>query len=385
MDEKKNNSEKNISKREDIEELSSIYDVYSDDDFDSDEEIISHSENDTIDSIDSTKLSSSSNDSLIENNENEKYEDETYNNKNINTINNFNNDVISSNNDINQDIDINTDTKSYNIDLDNKVSNEDNLNELDELDDFEKEVADKYAYSIVRDNNSIEDEMENAEDKAIEEGFQDDEMYQDKIKPFVDSKMYDKAKESLYKSLLHNAEAIEDLEERDVEERSFYAALFLSGKPVEIKTFLKMFTSINLENRLLTYVEKFNKLNLGMRIIHVSGGYQIVTDSEVSSFLDSYFGEKAEVLSKASLETLSIIAYKQPITKAEIEDLRGVISSGPMKYLLDRNLIRVIGRKEVPGRPLLYATTNGFLEYFGINSLSDLPTFREWMELKNNQ
>lgn len=385
MDEKKNNSEKNISKREDIEELSSIYDVYSDDDFDSDEEIISHSENDTIDSIDSTKLSSSSNDSLIENNENEKYEDETYNNKNINTINNFNNDVISSNNDINQDIDINTDTKSYNIDLDNKVSNEDNLNELEELDDFEKEVADKYAYSIVRDNNSIEDEMENVEDKAIEEGFQDDEMYQDKIKPFVDSKMYDKAKESLYKSLLHNAEAIEDLEERDVEERSFYAALFLSGKPVEIKTFLKMFTSINLENRLLTYVEKFNKLNLGMRIIHVSGGYQIVTDSEVSSFLDSYFGEKAEVLSKASLETLSIIAYKQPITKAEIEDLRGVISSGPMKYLLDRNLIRVIGRKEVPGRPLLYATTNGFLEYFGINSLSDLPTFREWMELKNNQ
>lgn len=378
MDEKKNNSEKNISKREDIEELSSIYDVYSDDDFDSDEEIISHSENDTIDSIDSTKLSSSSNDSLIENNENEKYEDETYNNKNINTINNFNNDI-------NQDIDINTDTKSYNIDLDNKVSNEDNLNELDELDDFEKEVADKYAYSIVRDNNSIEDEMENVEDKAIEEGFQDDEMYQDKIKPFVDSKMYDKAKESLYKSLLHNAEAIEDLEERDVEERSFYAALFLSGKPVEIKTFLKMFTSINLENRLLTYVEKFNKLNLGMRIIHVSGGYQIVTDSEVSSFLDSYFGEKAEVLSKASLETLSIIAYKQPITKAEIEDLRGVISSGPMKYLLDRNLIRVIGRKEVPGRPLLYATTNGFLEYFGINSLSDLPTFREWMELKNNQ
>ena len=175
----------------------------------------------------------------------------------------------------------------------------------------------------------------------------------------------------------------EDLSENR-EKRIFYAALYLSGKPVELATFRKMLNSLNLENRLINYAEEFNKLRIGVRIRMVSGGYQLVADSDVTVFLEKYFGEKTESLSRASLETAAIIAYRQPVTKAEVEEMREVNSSGTMKYLLDKNLIKVVGRKQVPGKPLLYATTKYFLEYFGLNDLSELPTFREWQELKQN-
>lgn len=169
------------------------------------------------------------------------------------------------------------------------------------------------------------------------------------------------------------------------EKRIFYSALHLAGKPVEMKTFRKMLNHINLENRLLSYAEEFNQMRIGLRIRMVSGGYQMVTDSDVTEFLEKYFGERTEFLSRASLETAAIIAYRQPVTKAEVEEMREVNSSGTMKYLLDKNLIKVVGRKQVPGKPLLYATTKYFLEYFGLNDLSELPTFREWQELKQNQ
>ncbi len=175
----------------------------------------------------------------------------------------------------------------------------------------------------------------------------------------------------------------EDLSENR-EKRVFYAALYLSGKPVELATFRKMLNPLNLENRLINYAEEFNKLRIGIRIRMVSGGYQLVADSDVTVFLEKYFGEKTESLSRASLETAAIIAYRQPVTKAEVEEMREVNSSGTMKYLLDKNLIKVVGRKQVPGKPLLYATTKYFLEYFGLNDLSELPTFREWQELKQN-
>ena len=82
-----------------------------------------------------------------------------------------------------------------------------------------------------------------------------------------------------------------------------------------------------------------------------------IADSDVTVFLEKYFGEKTESLSRAALETAAIIAYRQPVTKAEVEEMREVNSSGTMKYLLDKNLIKVVGRKQVPGKPLLYATT----------------------------
>lgn len=169
------------------------------------------------------------------------------------------------------------------------------------------------------------------------------------------------------------------------EKKLFYASLFLSGKPLNLTMLRKIVEDpINLENRITEYIKEFNSLNLGLKIRMVSEGYQMVTQSEIYDELSQHFGEKGETLSRAALETLAAIAYSQPITKNEIEALRGVNSSGIIKNLLDRNLIKVIGRKDVPGKPLLYVTTKEFLEYFGLNSLSDLPTFREWQELRKS-
>lgn len=166
------------------------------------------------------------------------------------------------------------------------------------------------------------------------------------------------------------------------EKQLFYATLFLSGKLVSIAFFRKIFDPINLENRLMDYVESFNNLNLGIQIRHVADGYQMVTLSDLYDNLVQFFGDKGENLTKSMLETLAVIAYKQPITRIEIDEVRGVNSSAAIKSLLDRNLIKVGGRKDVPGRPLLYVTTNSFLEYFGMVDLSDLPSFREWQEMK---
>jgi segregation and condensation protein B len=171
----------------------------------------------------------------------------------------------------------------------------------------------------------------------------------------------------------------------DREKKIFYSSLFLAGEPLDNKFFRKILDPINLENRLLDYMEEYNKMSLGIKIRQVSGGFQMVTDKELFTELEPFFGEKTENLSRASLETAAIIAYKQPITRLEIDEIRGVNSSGTVRYLLDKNLVKVTGRKDVPGKPLLYSTTKFFLEYMGINDISELPTFREWQELKSRQ
>ncbi|MGB9731652.1 MULTISPECIES: SMC-Scp complex subunit ScpB [Calditerrivibrio] len=169
----------------------------------------------------------------------------------------------------------------------------------------------------------------------------------------------------------------------DKEKQFFYSSLFLSGNVIGLSFYIKTMDPINLENRLITYMEQFNELNLGIKIRRVGEGFQMVSDDEMYEELVKFFGDRSETLSKAMLETLAVIAYKQPITRMEIDEVRGVNSSSAVKALLDRNLIRVAGRKDVPGKPLMYVTTNYFLEYFGIVDLADLPTLREWQELKN--
>lgn len=172
--------------------------------------------------------------------------------------------------------------------------------------------------------------------------------------------------------------------DKEREKKIFYASLFLSGTPLDKKFFRSLFEPVNLENRLLEYTEDFNRLGTGLKIRTVSGGFQLVTEPSLVEELRPHFGEKSEALGRASLETAAIIAYKQPITRLEIDEIRGVNSSGTVRYLLDRNLVKVAGRKEVPGRPLLYVTTKQFMEYFGLNDLAELPTFREWQELKQS-
>ncbi|MGI6097941.1 MAG: SMC-Scp complex subunit ScpB [Dethiobacteria bacterium] len=119
----------------------------------------------------------------------------------------------------------------------------------------------------------------------------------------------------------------------------------------------------------------------GLQIIEVAGGYLMGTKPEYASYMDKlYEKETSTSLSRAALETLAIIAYKQPITRVEIEAIRGVRVDKILENLLKRQLIKVVGRKEGLGRPLLYGVTEGFLKYFGLNSLDDLPP----LELEEN-
>ena len=120
-------------------------------------------------------------------------------------------------------------------------------------------------------------------------------------------------------------------------------------------------------------------------IWEVAGGYQIRTRAEFSGYLQKLQKERALRLSQAALETLAIIAYRQPVTRAEIEDVRGVDAGATVKSLLERHLIRIAGQREVPGRPMLYGTTRRFLEIFGLDSLKSLPTLRELDELAREQ
>ncbi len=120
-------------------------------------------------------------------------------------------------------------------------------------------------------------------------------------------------------------------------------------------------------------------------ISEVAGGYQIRTRPEYADVILSGQPERRVRLSRAALETLSIIAYRQPITRAEIEELRCVDCGGVMKNLLDRSLIRIVGRRDAPGRPPLYGTSSAFLEAFGLKTLSELPELREIMAMDQEE
>ena len=115
----------------------------------------------------------------------------------------------------------------------------------------------------------------------------------------------------------------------------------------------------------------------GLRLVHVAGGYQLRTPAEHGPWIRRLLRERPPRLSRPMLETLAIIAYRQPCTRMEVEAIRGVDVDAVLSNLLDRRLVRVVGRKDAPGRPLLYATTREFLEVFGLPDLDALPTLRE--------
>jgi len=119
----------------------------------------------------------------------------------------------------------------------------------------------------------------------------------------------------------------------------------------------------------------------GISLDEIAGGFQFRTSPKFAPFVRMLVQQKPTKLSRAQLEALSIIAYRQPVTRPEIDDVRGVDSGSALKLLLERNLIKIIGKKEEAGRPLLYGTTTDFLELFGLKNLRDLPTLREFSEL----
>lgn len=123
-----------------------------------------------------------------------------------------------------------------------------------------------------------------------------------------------------------------------------------------------------------------------LQVIKMANGYILATRPQYSSFIDKFLNSPVSVsLSKQALETLSIIAYRQPVTKIDIERIRGVMSDSPIRSLLEKNLIRESGRSEAPGRPILYSTTVDFLKHFGLNDLIDLPPIEEELSLLMGQ
>ena len=128
--------------------------------------------------------------------------------------------------------------------------------------------------------------------------------------------------------------------------------------------------------------EQYAQGNHAFKIQQVAGGFQLVSRQEYEHFIRRMLNKSGRLtLSSASLDTLAIIAYKQPVGRYEVEAIRGVDSSGVLKTLLNRNLIKIKGRDSGPGRPLLYQTTDKFLEHFGLNRLSDMPKLKEITEL----
>ena len=173
------------------------------------------------------------------------------------------------------------------------------------------------------------------------------------------------------------------------EKRRIVEALILSSsepisaaKLAEIIPYCKPGHAKDLVNELNT---EYAEQDRAFEIWEVAGGYQLRTRAEFSGYLQKLQKERALRLSQAALETLAIIAYRQPVTRAEIEDVRGVDAGAVVKTLLERHLIRIAGQREVPGRPMLYGTSRRFLEVFGLDDLKGLPTLRELDELAREQ
>lgn len=156
------------------------------------------------------------------------------------------------------------------------------------------------------------------------------------------------------------------------------ATVFISNSPVrpeQLFKYLNEKTNIETIREILKELKnEYKDENRGFYLREVAKGYQFVTKPEFNEFLQDYYKKDARGrLSRASLEVLAIVAYKQPITRSEIENIRGVDSGSSLKNLLDKKLIRIIGRADTPGRPLLYKTTSNFLEVFGLKDINELP------------
>ena len=162
------------------------------------------------------------------------------------------------------------------------------------------------------------------------------------------------------------------------------ALIFASPEPLTPKQIYKLLDTEPKEDVQAAIAELKNDYNRsgGIQLVEVAGGYQIVTRPDLHEWVRRLFHERStQRLTAQSLETLAVIAYRQPITSLEIAEVRGVVAaSGVLNTLLERHLIKIVGRKQVVGRPFLYATTKEFLIRFGLNDLTDLPKVEDMAE-----
>lgn len=163
--------------------------------------------------------------------------------------------------------------------------------------------------------------------------------------------------------------------------------IFVSEKPLSMQRLLKVLPEIKkseIGECVDELISEWNSLDRGFRLHEVSNGYQFRTEPEFSQEIVRFKEVKPFRLSRAALEALAIVAYNQPITRLEVDQIRGVDSASVIGVLLEKRLIEISGRKEVIGRPFLYSTTGEFLETFGLKSLRDLPSLKELEEIETS-
>lgn len=169
--------------------------------------------------------------------------------------------------------------------------------------------------------------------------------------------------------------------ERDELKSILECLLFVSDKPMSLGTLQGLLESEDRRTLLAALDElkaEYDQQHRAIQLVEIAEGYQLATRVQFAPWIRKMYKTRtASKLSRAALETLAIIAYRQPITKAEIEDIRGVSADGVVNSLMERKFIRLVGRKEVVGRPMLYGTTKDFLHYFGLKDLSDMPTLQD--------
>ena len=164
--------------------------------------------------------------------------------------------------------------------------------------------------------------------------------------------------------------------------------LFVSKEPLSVERLAALLPELEpkkIRDTLASLVDEYSRRQGGFHLVQVAGGYQFRTRPEHKAWIRRLNQASPLRLSRAALETLTIVAYKQPVIRSDIEHIRGVDSGGVIRSLLDLKLIRVLGRKDIPGRPLIYATTRYFLELFGLSDIKDLPTLSEIEALEKKQ
>lgn len=160
--------------------------------------------------------------------------------------------------------------------------------------------------------------------------------------------------------------------------------LFVAESPLTVdrlKNVLEVSDAQAVRKTLKALADEYNARQGGFFLREVAGGFQICTRPEYNHWVKRMLQPAPYRLSKAALETLALVAYNQPIMRSNIEHIRGVDCGGTLRTLLERKLIRILGRKEIPGRPLIYGTTKEFLEIFGLKDLKDLPSLKEIEEI----
>lgn len=167
------------------------------------------------------------------------------------------------------------------------------------------------------------------------------------------------------------------------------ALLFVSEKPLALEQIKKVLETVpvsDIKNAIGLLSKQFEDNKRGMAIVEIAGGYQMLSNPLYVNYMKNFYKTKhKEKLSKPALEALAIIAYKQPVTRSDIELIRGVNSDGVVNHLSGKELIKIVGRKDIAGKPFIYGTTKQFLEYFGLKSLDDLPKIEEFKALAEDK